>query len=97
MQEIEKTAINDSGLAPTPKPEVKYGGNHINELVVSDFMFDFNTMYGPICHCLAAKSYFRSGRIFQNGGCRHTGFLKFRNVKRWTGQEGQYTSPCQIS
>ena len=49
-----KPAINDAPLAPTPKPEVE-----INELAVSDFLLDFSTIYGRICHCLAVKSYLR--------------------------------------
>jgi len=55
-----KTAINDARLAPTPKPEIEnYGKNHINELAVPDFLFDFNTIYGHIYQRLAVKDYFR--------------------------------------
>jgi len=38
-------------------------------------------------------NYFRSGRIFQNGGRRHLGFLKFRNVKGRKGERGCVTVP----
>jgi len=37
----------------------KYGGNRKNELAVIDFLFDFNTMYGPIRHRFEARNYFR--------------------------------------
>jgi len=25
-------------------------------MAVPDFLYDFNTIYGPICHCLAIKT-----------------------------------------
>jgi len=53
-------------------------GNRINELAVPNFLFAFNTIYGRIYHRFAAKSYFRSGQIFQNGGRRYLGFLSDR-------------------
>jgi len=53
---VAKTATNDARLAPKPKPKQKYGGSHIKELAVPDFLFHFNTIYGPICHRLAAKT-----------------------------------------
>jgi len=34
--------------------------------------------------------------LVQNGGGRHLGFFKFRNVKGRNGQEGQCASPRQI-
>jgi len=58
----QKTAIYDTRLAPTSKPKVEYGGNHINELAVPDFLFAFNTICGPVCHRLAVKNYFRFQR-----------------------------------
>jgi len=45
---------------------------------------------------LSAKNYFRSGRIFQSGGHRHLGYLKFPNVKGRKGQEDQCPSLCHI-
>ena len=38
----------------------KYGGNRVNELAIHDFLFDFNRIYAPNCHRLAARNYFRS-------------------------------------
>jgi len=38
-----------------------------------------------------------SRRIFQNGGRRHLGFLYFLHFNDRNDQEGQTTSPCQIS
>jgi len=35
--------------------------------------------------------------IFQDGGCRHLGFLKFQIFNGWNGQEGQTASACQVS
>jgi len=69
--------------------EYSLGGNCIKEFTVPDFLFDFNTIYGRIYHRLAAENYFRTGRIFQNGGRRHLEFLKFPNVKGRECQEGQ--------
>jgi len=34
--------------------------------------------------------------IFQDGGRRHLGFLKFQTFNGRTAQEGQSASPCQI-
>ena len=37
----------------------KYDGNRKSELAVIDFLFHFNTMYGPIRHRFEARNYFR--------------------------------------
>jgi len=45
-----------------PNRKWKYGGNRENELTAIDFLFDLNTMYGPIDHRFDARNYFRSRR-----------------------------------
>jgi len=61
VQEIAKTALNDARLAPMPKLEVEIW-RKLYKLAVLDFLSDFTTIYGSICHRLAAKNYFRFGR-----------------------------------
>ena len=45
-----------------PNRKWKYGGSRLNVLAIHDFLFDFNTIYGPNCHRLAAINYFWSRR-----------------------------------
>jgi len=44
------------------QPEVEKWRKPRRELARHDFLYDFNTIYGRICHRLAARNYFRSGR-----------------------------------
>jgi len=34
--------------------------------------------------------------IFQDGGCRHLGFLKIQNFNGWSAARGQLASPCTV-
>jgi len=46
--ESAKKRSKDVQLARTRNRKQKYGGNRKNELVVPDFLLDFNTIYGPL-------------------------------------------------
>ena len=61
----------------------KYGGNRVNELAIHDFLFDFHTIYGPNCHRLAARHYFRSGRHRKWQHQTSFNVQEHRNIRQW--------------
>jgi len=79
-----------------PNRKWKYGVSRLNELAIHDFLFDFNTIYGPNCHRLAARNYFWSRR---HRKWRHQTLFNVQedsNSLQWTGR-GYFRSPKTTS